>query len=76
MYTVTWLPGAEIALANLWNNARNRALIAAAADELDAALARSPTQMGESRGGSLRIAFAKPLGILFDVDDSARSVRV
>ena len=76
MYEVRWLPAAEQSLANIWNNASDRAAVAAAADELDVARARNPTSSGESRDENTRIAFAKPLALLFDIDDSNRLVRV
>jgi hypothetical protein len=76
MFSVKWLPNAESTLAELWNNASNRAQIAAAADELDKALARNPLIVGESRGENTRIAFLEPLAVLFDVNESARTVKV
>ena len=76
MYRVEWLPTAEQRLAAIWNKAADRALVAAAADELDAALARNPTILGESRDENARIAFLKPLAVIFDVDEKLRRVRV
>lgn len=76
MYFVEWLPAAEQILADLWNNSSDRATIAAAADALDNSLVRNPANLGESRGGNMRIAFSKPLGILFNIDEAGRHVRV
>jgi plasmid stabilization system protein ParE len=76
MYRVEWLPTAEQRLAEIWNKASDRALVAAAADEIDAALARNPANLGESRRGKARIAFLKPLAVVFSVDEAIRRVRV
>lgn len=76
MYAVTWLASAERELADLWNSAVDRSSVAAAADAIDAALARNPQAVGESRDVNTRIAFEPPLVILFDVDESARIVQV
>jgi hypothetical protein len=75
-FTVVWLAGAEQELANLWNNAADRSQITAAADKIDAALARDPASFGESRGGNTRIALVAPLAVLFDVDELNRRVVV
>lgn len=75
-FTVVWLPGAEQELAALWNNAEDRARIAAAADHMDAALAWDPVSFGESRGGITRIAFVAPLAVLFDLDMADRRVTI
>lgn len=75
-YTVEWLPSVEQELAALWNSAPDRSDIAAAANNIDAALARDPLTLGESRGGRTRIAFLTPLAVLFDVDTAARMVTV
>jgi len=69
-WTVLWLRSVEEDLATLWTNAPDRGEIAAAADAIDAALQRDPEALGESRGGVTRIAFHKPLAVLFDVDGS------
>jgi plasmid stabilization system protein ParE len=76
MFLVEWVPRAEKRLAEIWTNASDRALVAAAADEIDAALAGNPSSIGESRDRNTRIVFAKPLAVLFDVDEANRRVRV
>jgi hypothetical protein len=75
-YTVVWTPTAESELARMWSTATNRLPITNAANTPDAALARDPYSVGESRGGPTRIAFESPLAVLFDVDDDGRTVRV
>jgi hypothetical protein len=75
-YTVEWLPTTLNTLADLWNNAPDRADVAAAADALDAVLERNPLHVGESRGGSTRLVFLPPLAALFDVHVPIRRVMV
>jgi plasmid stabilization system protein ParE len=75
-FTVVWSASAERELASLWLSAADRAQVAAAADEIDASLAREPLSFGESRGANTRIAIAAPLTVVFDVDEPNRLVRV
>lgn len=75
-FAVLWRPSTERDLADLWNNAPDRTDVTAAADALDAALSRDPLAVGESRGGTTRIAFEPPLAILFDVNLDDRKVVV
>lgn len=76
MYTVEWKPIAEAQLANLWQQGPDRAAVAAAADWLDAELAKNPHGLGESRDGDVRIVFVDPLVALFEVFDAANRVDV
>jgi hypothetical protein len=64
------------ASTNLWNHAADRNEVAAAADAIDAALARDPVTLGEARADRTRIVFQAPLAVLFDVDRSTRKVIV
>lgn len=75
-FTVVWRPSAEQELARLWNTATNRAEVVAAADKIDAALAREPLSFGESRGGATRLVLVAPLAALYDVDEPNRLVTV
>jgi hypothetical protein len=75
-YTVEWVPVALSDLADLWNHAPDRAAVAAAANEMDARLARDPLSQGESREGDTRILVVQPLAVLFEVDTGNRHVRV
>jgi hypothetical protein len=75
-YTVEWLPSVQQDLADLWNNAPDRAAVAAAADAIDADLERDPLGTGEARAGVTRVVFLPPLTVLFDVDVSRRYVKV
>jgi hypothetical protein len=75
-YTVTWAPEAESKLADLWSQAKNRESIRRACDELDALLSQRPRLLGESRGGSRRIAFAIPVAIEYEIFEADRLVVV
>jgi plasmid stabilization system protein ParE len=75
-YTVVWKPAAERHLAEIWMRADDRDAVARAADELDAALARNADQQGESREDGVRVTFAAPLGINFEVNVADRQARV
>jgi hypothetical protein len=75
-YAVHWLEKAERALTKVWSDAPDRRRIAAAADQIDSALARDPLSLGESRSDATRIAIVAPLAVLFDVDANRRIVTV
>jgi len=75
-YTVLWKPTAEADLARIWTAATDRNAVAAAADRIDALLARDPHSRGESRGGSIRIMVELPLAVHFRVQDADRMVYV
>jgi hypothetical protein len=75
-YNVRWKPATEQQLAQIWNDATDKAAVALAADAFDAALQRDALQVGESRTGRTRIAFAQPLAFLFDVYPDTRQVEV
>jgi hypothetical protein len=75
-YVVEWDADAERELIKLWLASRMRHAIRAAADQIDAALSRSPNTCGESRDGGRRLMLVAPLGVLFQVDDQNRKVRV
>jgi hypothetical protein len=75
-YKVTWLPWAERKLAELWIGSRFASQITDAADWLDANLAATPLDMGESRPANFRITLKSPLGITFYVDEASKEVMV
>jgi len=75
-FTVVWIPSAEHELAELWMGAPDRQEVRDAADRIDAALAETPMALGESRSGNVRILFAYPLGVEFEVLARDRRVRV
>jgi plasmid stabilization system protein ParE len=75
-YTVVWTPVAERRLTQLWLNSRMRSEIRRAADHIDASLAENPYDYGESREGKQRIVLEHPIGVLVEVNDADRQVRV
>ncbi|HJT75706.1 MAG TPA: hypothetical protein VJ739_00740 [Gemmataceae bacterium] len=75
-WTVTWVPAAQNALADIWNNAPDRADVTAAANRMDANLRRDPYAHSESRSGTARVMLQPPLGVSFDVSDADRLVTV
>lgn len=75
-YTVVWKPAAERHLMEIWMRADDRDVVSRAANELDAGLAYDADHQGESREEGIRVTFAGPLGIYFEVDDADRQVRV
>jgi flavin-binding protein dodecin len=56
----------------IWMRAAVRDAVARAADELDATLSRNADQQGESREDGVRVTFATPLGINFEVSPADR----
>ena len=75
-YTVVWVPAALMELATAWSDADDRTEVAAASDEIDHQLSMAPRLAGESRGGNLRILFAGPLAVDFEVLEEDRMVMV
>jgi hypothetical protein len=75
-YAVVWMPVAEQRLTQLWLGSRMRHAISDAADQIDAALERNPHDCGESRDGDRRVMHKQPLGVLFEINDDGRQVRV
>ncbi len=75
-YHVIWKTAAEQLLADLWLNALDRNVVAAAADAFDANVHRDPLLVGESCAGRTRITFEGPLGFIFDVYTDSREVVV
>jgi hypothetical protein len=66
-WSVDWLHPAEQDLATLWTDASDRAAVTAAANAIDAALARDPLHVGEAREGNRRILFVEPLAVSYHV---------
>ena len=76
MYSVKWRKKALNELADLWNTAADRNAVAAASDVVDDLLARDPLGQGESRGGTYRLMYEGPLGVLYRVNVTAKRVIV
>jgi hypothetical protein len=75
-YRVLWAPNAEQRLEDLLQDAAAQAQIAGAAREIDRRLLTAPLLFGESRFEAVRIGFAHPLAVHFEVLDDVRTVVV
>lgn len=75
-YTVTWLEGAQTHLAQIWVDATNQQVIAAAADTIDAELATDPENKGKPVAEGLKSFFVPPLRVLFSISEPDRIVEV
>lgn len=75
-YEVVWGPRAERMLAAVWLAADQDGVTVAAA-WLDAALARNPLRIGESRQASVyRVAHCRPIGVEYEVIEDDKRVIV
>jgi hypothetical protein len=75
-YTVIWTPTALNVLAAIWNQAEDRNAVTAASNEMDRVLAAAPREQGESRKGNVRVMFANPLGVEYEVIEDDLKVEV
>jgi hypothetical protein len=75
-FTVTWVREAEAEAATLWMEADDRAVVAAAIDEIDRLLRLDPHGVGESRDGDNRILPVWPLAVTYVISDEDRQVTV
>ena len=75
-FTVLWTPSAERDLATLWEDAADRNAITFASHTIDTLLRERAKTCGESRYDTVRIMFAPPLGVLFEVLEEDRTVYV
>jgi hypothetical protein len=75
-YHVFWLPAAEAELATVWAASARRDAVTQAAADLDRRLAANGPTEGESRTGRRRIAVSHPLAVIFQVDETLRTVAV
>jgi hypothetical protein len=66
-FRVFWAPLAEEQLERILATATDKNECVASAKTLDKALATDPLELGESRYDSVRVGFALPLGIQFEV---------
>lgn len=78
MYTVTWIDAALTEFSNIYSASAldDQRRMAAGIESLFSRLADDPFEVGESRGGALRIAFPPLLAVRFRVDPAARTVRL
>ena len=75
-FHVIWLASAERALAWYFNDADDKRPVTHAANQIDRVLRHSPQDVGESRGGNLRIMFEKPLAVTYRVIEADQMVKV
>jgi plasmid stabilization system protein ParE len=76
-YTVEWTEDAESDLAALWLAAIDRAAFNAAANWLDARLARDPLRLGQPWASSVhRIVVRDSIGVEFEVIEDDKRVLV
>jgi plasmid stabilization system protein ParE len=75
-YTVVWHRLAEEELADIWNQAADRAAVASAANSIDTALAVDAQQKGNSVSSRSRELTIPPLQVLFRVRINDRIVEV
>jgi len=78
MFSIYRSQEAMLPLQATWEQASEafRASILRASREVDRQLQRGPQERGESREQGRRILFAWPLGVLYEVDERARVVRI
>jgi hypothetical protein len=74
-YTVTWLPGAQSALASLWVQAADKPAMSAASNRIDRLLAAAPLSVGAAHGRYRRIVLA-PMEVVYSVSPPDRLVEV
>lgn len=75
-YHVRWSRTAEDELTRLWLNASDRAVVTAAAQEIDDRLAANAKNEGESRTAGLRILMCAPLAVVYKVSPRTYDVDV
>jgi hypothetical protein len=75
-YRVFWSPDAESQLEKILSDRLNRDRLVSVARSINLYLATSPIKFSESRSASLRIGFATPLCVLFEVLQDVSTVIV
>jgi hypothetical protein len=78
MFDVGWVESAVFRLADSWLRAdpTQRAAITAASHRIEQALRSNPLEAGESRDAERRIFIDDPLAVIYEVDESCKSVTV
>ena len=66
----------EQELADIWMNAANPDAVNHAANEAERRLKYQPLDVGESRGGAVRVLFEPPLVVYYEVDVAAKKVSI
>ena len=75
-YHVFWSTHAELRLEEILQDPQAQAQIAAAARDVDQYLRIDPMGFGESRYGTVRVGFAWPIGIQYEVFEDIITVIV
>ncbi len=75
IYTVTWTDAAIAALADLWNQATDKAAVSAASNEIDKELRVDAHRKGHASEDG-RVFIIHPLMVVFAVDAGDCMVRV
>lgn len=75
-FTVIWVAAAEQELAAVWLRAADRDAVTTAVDALERRLATNPLTEGESREGTRRVTFERPVAVDFRADAVNRTVVV
>ena len=75
-YRVLWSPQAEQRLESIIKRAAAPVEVVDASQKIDWQLLSAPNSFGESRSDQLRIGFAEPLAVLFEVMDDVRTAIV
>jgi hypothetical protein len=75
-YRVFWDPYAERQLKQILLASANNSQLIAAVRSIDTQLVLNPSDLGESRFDEFRIAFVRPLAVLFEVLQDVRTVIV
>jgi hypothetical protein len=76
MFALLWSPSAVERLESILLNAQDPEAIIEAVLEIDRMLSRDPEENSESRAGTQRVAFARPLGVLFSIVRATRTVEI
>lgn len=75
-YRVFWSPDAEQRLEAIFERAAIPATIAEAVREINQKLLEDANSFGESRFDNVRIGFASPLGVQFEIMEDVRTAVV
>jgi len=75
-YRVIFAPQANRDLVDLWVESDHQAEFTLAVDRFVRDLEQEPSQVGESRAESRRVALSWPVGIAFQIDDDAQQVTI
>jgi len=75
IFTVLWQPTAEDS-PEVWLIAPDKQAVTDAANQIDAWLRSDPDQRGDPFGAQRRVLMVPPLGVIFEISEADRIVRV